>query len=557
MIQRLIALFFIQLLLIAGPVAAAPATGPAKPASADKPITSQPAAQPRKTPEARFIEGLACLKKADIPCAQVAQAGIPSTSPYAKLLAGDIAAAQKDFDLAFRLLLPLQAESGLLPAASASLHASLALAYDNQPDPLRALEQRTLVETDLTEAADIQANQQQIWASISKLPREQLVEIRGDSLDTTIQGWIDLALAVQAGQSLADWRSAYPDHPAGNSLLQELGAESATPTTPVARAGGLHGKIALLLPFEVETYYPVSDAIEQGFAAAKTIAKDDSEIQIYPTRGNKDEITAIYQQAVNEGAKYVIGPLTRDEITTLARHKAPVTTLALNEPDQDTSQENLYSFGLSIDDEATQIANIARNYGMQNAIIVATDGPISTHMAHAFNDAWIAQDGSIVLRIDINEKTDLTALKAQITSHPADMILLAGNAEEARNIRPYLDAATATFGFSHVYAGINHDPMDAPLTAIRFIDLPWLLNRDNAAFSAYKSEAADLPQGEMQRWFALGADSYQVLLALAQHKATTLHGLSGRISISETGEITRELSLGSFGNNGIVLEKSP
>ena len=549
MIQRQIA-FFIQLLLIAGLATAAPA--------AQKPAANTPVAnQVKKSPEARFLDGLACLKESDIACAQLAQAGIPSPSPYAKLLAGNIAAAQSDFDLALRLLLPLQTETGLALEANASLHASLALAYDNQPDPLRALEQRALAENDLADAADIQANQQQLWAALSGLPKDQLVEMRGDSLDTTIQGWIDLALTVKAGQSLADWRAAYPDHPASNSLLKELSAKSVDTTAPVSKTGGLHGKIALLLPFEVEAYYPAADAIERGFVAAQTVAKDNAEIQIYPTRGNKNEVAAIYQQALNEGAKYVIGPLTRDEVTALANSKTSVPTLALNAPDLDTNHKNLYSFGLSVDDEAAQMANIGRSYGMQNAIIVATESPVSLHMAQAFNDAWSVQDGSVVLRLDINEKTDLVGLKAQIASHPADMILLAANAEEARAIRPYLDAATATFGFSHIYAGINHDTLDTTLAAVRFVDLPWLLIRDDPAFAAYKPEAADLPQGEMQRWFALGADSYQVLQALAEHKAATIYGLSGKIRVSASGEITRELSLGSFSNDGVALEKSP
>ena len=63
---------------------------------------------------------------------------------------------QGDFDRAFRLLLPLQAEASLPAEANASLHASLALAYENEADTLRGLEQRTLAENDLTSAEDVQ-----------------------------------------------------------------------------------------------------------------------------------------------------------------------------------------------------------------------------------------------------------------------------------------------------------------------------------------------------------------------------------------------------------------
>lgn len=552
MIQRLFTLLLLQFFLMAGFAVAEPAAK----------TTNSVAAQVRKSPEATFLDGLACLKKSDVPCAQFALAMIPSQSVYAKLLAGNIAVAERDFDAAFRLLLPLQAEAGLLPEANASLHISLALAYENQGDTLRALEQRVLTEGNLTDATDIQANQRGIWAVLSPLTRDQLVEIRGESLDTTIQGWIDLALTAQTTKNFTDWHKAYPDHPASSVLLEQLAQQYAkTPDNPSASSSptqtGLKGQIALLLPFGIETYYPVADAIERGFVAAQAIANDNSEIKIYATSGHKDEIAAIYQQASSAGAQYIVGPLTRDEVTTLAGSTISIPTLALNDPDSPATSNNLHSFGLSIGDEAEQIVRIARGYGMQTASIVTTDSGLASRMTKAFSDAWLADGGQIVAQVDAEEGVKPADIKAQISAHPADMILISATAEQARAIRPYLDVATPTFGFSHIYAGISDEPLDSVLSAVRFVDLPWLLNRDDPAFAAYQSAAADLPQGEMQRWFALGADAYRVLLAITQHKATTIAGLSGKIHVSASGEITRELAQARFGSNSVVVEKSP
>lgn len=541
---------------MAGFATAAPASNPPN-------LSSSGAAQVRKTPEANFLNGLACLQQSDSACAQLVLIGIPSQSPYAKLLAGNIAMAAGDSDRAFRLLLPLQAEAGLLPQAYASLHASLALAYENQPDALRALEQRTLAEKNLSDTADIQANQQHIWQLLSNLSRDELVDMRGESLDTTMQGWIDLALALQAAgqpaQNIANWRKAYPDHPASAAVLRQISDQLDSTTMAGTASNGLKGQVALILPLEVEAFYPAADAIERGFLAAEAKIKGDTVIKLYATRGNKDEIIAIYQQAINEGAQYVVGPLTRDEVTTLAAGKVPVLTLALNQPDSATIANNLYTFGLSVDAEAAQIAKIARDYGMQTATIVTTPSGISGHMTKAFNDAWLLEGGRIVQQIDLSEKSELADIKAQIAAHPADMLLIAGNAEESRALRPYLDLATPTFGFSHIYAGSAHEPLDRALSAVRFVDLPWLLNPDDSAFAFYKAAAADLPPGEMQRWFALGADAYQLLLTLAQHpnKVATIHGLTGKIRVEPSGEITRELTLGRFSADGIVAEKLP
>jgi uncharacterized protein len=321
----------------------------------------------------------------------------------------------------------------------------------------------------------------------------------------------------------------------------------------------LQGPIALLLPFQNADFYPTADAIWRGFVAAQAEAGDSAEVKIYATRGDKDAVAAIYQQAIEEGVHYVIGPLTYGESTELAAAQLSVPTLMLNQPDIAGTVNNLYAFKFSIAAEATQITKIARDYGMQTAVIITDKNPLSTRMAKAFGDTWIGEGGQLISQISIDENTVLTDVKTQISAQPADMILVTGDAEEARIIRPYLDVATPTFGFSHIYAGINHDPLDAALIAVRFTGLPWMLDNNEAAFARYQNAAADLPQGEMQHWFALGVDTYQVLLALAQqpHQSVTIHGLTGKIHINEQGEITRELALGRFGADGVVLEKAP
>ena len=90
--------------------------------------------------EDRYLEGASCLKQADSACAQVMLAGIPPASPYAKILDAQIASTEKNDDKVLRLLIPLQGNTSLLPQAVASLHATLAQAYENRGNVLRAIE---------------------------------------------------------------------------------------------------------------------------------------------------------------------------------------------------------------------------------------------------------------------------------------------------------------------------------------------------------------------------------------------------------------------------------
>jgi len=137
-----------------------------------------------------------------------------------------------------------------------------------------------------------------------------------------------------------------------------------------------------------------------------------------------------------------------------------------------------------------------------------------------------------------------------------DMIFIAAEAENARTIRTSLPTNIPTFSIAEIYSGIPRNADDLPLKGVRFVDLPWMVDRENPKFAAYKGASADLPPGEMQRWFALGADAYQILIALDRLTSTgaTIDGLSGKIDINATGEISRSLANASFGAEGIVLE---
>ncbi len=526
-------------------------------------------AKPRKTPEAAYAEGLACLNKGDSACAQLVLATMPSQSPYSKVLAGNLAAAGKDFDSAFRLLLPLQADKTLSNEAGASLHASLALAYDDQQDAMRALEQRVIAESYLQSPEAIRNNQALIWKSLSSQTRAELVEMRGNSADTISQGWIDLAIAAAKSDpgALAGWRTAYPDHPAV-FIAQDISEQQAA-SKPVTSPNDTNGQIALILPFSSETYYPAADAIERGFMAAQFAEKGSGDVKIYASRGDRNEIVSLYMQALSEGAHYVVGPLTRDEVTALAADKIQVPTLTLNYPDTvnavtgaplpKNASPNLFSYGLSIDAETAQVVKLARDLGMQTATVVISADPLASRIAKSFSDAWIADGGQIRLNLGVAEGEDLNTIKTEIGGHPADMIFLAASAESARSIRPFLDIATPTFAISHVYSGSWESSDDQPLNAIRFVDMPWVLQTANPAYAGYRLAASDLPPGEMQRWFALGADAYKLLVTLSSKRRlpTTLDGLSGKIRISASGEITRELTVARFGKNGVQIEKSP
>ncbi len=528
----------------------------ANPSAQATEAAGKPIVPSKKTPEAAFSDGLNCLKASNVACAQMTLIYIPSQSANAKVLSGGLAVLQDNDDLAFRLLLPLEADTTLQPAARASLHASLSLAYEKLPDSQRAVEQRVLEEQALiasnTNPAAVMQTQTKLWALISNLDKAQLIALRGASTETSLQGWVDLALAHLAESSataIADWQKAYPDHSANAFALNLL------QTTPIAKKNLTHqslkGSVALLLPQKDDRQATTVLALQRGFTASAAI--DSNTIEIHAYTVTSQDITDTYDLAINDGANYII---IANQANAMVAHPFTVPTLMLNAPSQALTSKNLYIMPQLLNDEALLLANTAHEFGMQNVLIVAQDSTMSERMSAAFNETWQQISGQTAKSIKISDDSNLLDVKGQISTQQADMVLMTGDASFARKIRPYLDIATPTFSFSPIYEGAQNPLLDASLNAIRFTDMPWLLKP--AKFSAYQTPATEIAQDAIsQRWFALGADAYRILTILNEEPITpaSFNGLTGTIHIGKQGEITREPSLGSFTNNGVVLEK--
>ncbi|MCX7627223.1 MAG: penicillin-binding protein activator [Methylophilaceae bacterium] len=509
-----------------------------------------------KTAEELYLEGNACLEADDLGCAAVALAAINPVSPYAKLLRAQLAAAANDFETPLRLLLPLQAETGLLPQAYASLHATLAQAYEAQGNTLRALEHWVACELFLSGNERVDVHQAKLWALVSGQPREVLVEMRGESANPVVQGWIDLALAATYGESRAryveQWRAAYPDHPASEALLARIvqtRPAGGSPDEPVFR-----GKIALLLPLASDVFAEAAQAVQAGFMAAQVADHAKPEVAIYAT-GTGEDVTVIYQRAVAEGAQFIVGPLTRDEVMALAAAPMTVPTLALNVPEGEFERQNnlMFFYGLSVEGEARQVATLAREQGMQTALVIVADAPLTRRMAKAFEETWRKLDGQIVGQLMVPDNDRLSEFKAITAAYSADMIFLAMDAADARRVRPYLDPAIPTYGTSRLFDG---NPWDPALTAVHFVDMPWMVLPDLPEFSRYPR----FRSVELQRLYALGLDAYRLiprLLGPPEIGRELLKGASGRIRMDLNGVLNRELPRAQFGHERLIVEERP
>lgn len=508
--------------------------------------------------EAQFLNGEACLKKSNTACAMTALAKIPSSSPYAKLLQGEIAYSNQSLDQALQLLLPLQAESRLSTLAKISLHQHLAKAFAQLQDQEQALIHLLQVDLALTTATTnnqkeaITANQASIWELLSNLNQSDLLAMRGNNTDDNFQGWIDLALAAKnqdLNSSLSSWQSNYPDHAAAKfagSLHPSNTGENATQAL----------KLASTDPIMIN-YRPSADGDDERVDAFKTglnaaLAQHGLEnaVLIYSENNSADN-----QEQILDGNNIEIVQTNSPYAITLDFDLVP------NVSNQQQKNSQTLTLGLDYNTEAAQIANFAAKHAIQDIAILTTESTTSAQMLKSLNTAWqqtfhlnAEHNHFNVITLPQNITASDTALldiQPKINSKTHDMLILALPVSDARIIKPHLNAGIPTLAFSN----LHETDVDPKLNSVRFVEIPFLLSF-NTEFSAFQSAAATLTSNDLIRWYALGVDALSILSNTQQtsRKETILNGLTGEIRILN-GTITRKPSMGRFTYEGVTKEQ--
>ena len=321
--------------------------------------------------------------------------------------------------------------------------------------------------------------------------------------------------------------------------------------------------IALLLPLESPTFGPTANVVKQGFVTA--IMREEALpliVRIYPTTDDPLDTLIIYQEAINEGAIMVVGPLTRDGVSALASsHMVDVPTLTLNAIDDNGRlPPNLYLFGLQMDNEASQIAQLAAAENRHNAIIITDNSPLSRRLQTAFTNEW-QQHKSYATTESIFFDEDQESLKTlrRHTSGSNNIIFLTLNAEKSRVIRSYLDPKVPVYATSQIFNSEQDSLFNHDLNNTKFLEMPWLLQPDHPAVMAYKRSETPLST-DMERFYALGIDAFRLMALLFQAhspSSVSLDGVTGHIRLSPPNQFIREPFAATFHQGQVKLLNPP
>jgi hypothetical protein len=322
--------------------------------------------------------------------------------------------------------------------------------------------------------------------------------------------------------------------------------------------------LAVLVPLKSQTLGRVADAVRRGVLEAHRVHPSSGlPVRILATGDDPFDVTQAYERAVQTGARIVIGPLTRSAVSALAgSNLISVPTLALNAPEADAPLPlGLYLFGLQVENEARQIAQLAASQGRRRALVVVSDTALSKRLSEAFRQEWTQRGHTIEAEFQhTTDAASLGKLRDALTIGSADMVFLALEARRARLIRSYLGLSMPVYATSMVHTS-SAALSNYELNGVYFVDMPWLLTPDHPAVLSYERPDPAQTNLEFQRFYALGIDAYRLAQTLLRSdpQYQPLDGVTGYIMIDRERRLTRELIPAQFlqGQARVLSEAQP
>jgi len=399
--------------------------------------------------------------------------------------------------------------------------------------------------------------------------------------DPVVRGWLELApLAASASHNpnaaipdIERWRARNPNHPASEIVrTQLLGNQQVQPL----EAAEAH--IALLLPITGRAGAAATQ-VRDGFMTAyyQSAPAGRPRVRVYDT-GEGGGIADAVNRAGQEGAEFIVGPLTREEVAAAADLAVPhAPVLALNFlPNERPAPANFFQYALSPEDEARLAARRILEDGHRHGVAMVPSGDWGTRVLAAFKQELEAGGGTLFASMSIDpQETDYSeevqqilritdsrarykrlesVLGTKLQFEPrrrADLEFIFTPAQPGmeRLLRPQLRFHYAgdvpTYATSDAF---EPDPRaNQDLEGLMFPDMPWMLGGDLA--EAVRGAVRDAwPSGGPRRGrlFAFGFDAYRLAVALRGSRGAVntvnIEGLTGRLTVDADRRIHRDLN---------------
>lgn len=335
--------------------------------------------------------------------------------------------------------------------------------------------------------------------------------------------------------------------------------------------------VAVLVPAGASD--PNVAALGQNLANAARLAAADLEgveidLRIYDTAGQADRAGQLAQQAIDEGASVIIGPLFADGANAAglvaARAGIPVLSFSNNTA---VAGGNVFVLGPTFDNTANRLMDFARRQGKSRVLVMHGE----TEAERAGRDAIVraAQVHGItvsaVTSFAMSQEGVVAAVPgvvAQAGSTGADLLFLTSNTDTALPIITQLLPENGLPPGEIQYAGLTRWDVPASAVSLPGVQGGWFAVPDTAAFSRFASRYSETYGAPPQAVAGLGYDAVAAVGALAgagrRISTETLvqsrgfAGASGAFRLLQNGGNQRALAIATIENQIVrIIERAP
>ena len=263
-------------------------------------------------------------------------------------------------------------------------------------------------------------------------------------------------------------------------------------------------------------------------------------VDVYVSDGSAASATAAYQQAVADGAGFVIGPIQKKSVAALlaAQAQAPVPTLLL----QPGNGDNYYVLTIDVAEELGELARFLQAGEDNSVLLVSDQSANSRRQTSAFNNAWtgagevsnfyVYEPEKDWQRLFARLKQEIEQTEKQQNDKPSQTIIVAaGNADFARKVRSFSPQEYTVFAASAFFAG-EQGVGAAFLENLHILEMPWFIAAGSAAdFETPLIRTQPILQ---QRFYALGVDACRIAqLSFLWVDGWRFDGVSGGLQLQQ------------------------
>lgn len=329
-------------------------------------------------------------------------------------------------------------------------------------------------------------------------------------------------------------------------------------------------------------------------------ASSNAQIKVYDT--NAQPVAQLIQQAQNDGATLVVGPLLKEDVATVAGLSTPLNILALNEPGSLQNHPNMCYFALSPENEARDAARHIWQQNKRMPLLLVPSNNYGTRVANAFTLEWQKLGGSVVeeqtfgsvadlkQRINGNSGIPMSGTPvvvqapaaaapaavsvagltfnapeqpAPVTDTPAsgkiDSVYIVASQNELSLIKPMITMSTGSRSNIALYASSRSSQAGAgpdfrlEMDGLQFSDIPLLSGANPALMQqTVKNFNNDY---SLARLYAMGIDAWTLanhFSQIRQQPGYQINGDTGILNASQNCVINRTLSWNQYSQGQIV-----